>query len=154
MNIATIEASLPWGLHDAYIEAVDIDWSRATLTLSVRVMMTERQDMDRRAKITVTGLVFCAIDAPEIDPKRRYEPTPEGGLWIDSGEGPANDEAKARLPKPPDGCFLHWFFVQNWNCFIHVSGRDAELSWTEEAPVASRTTKRALFAGDEVADPE
>ena len=65
MNIATIEASLPWGLHDAYIEAVDIDWSRATLTLSVRVMMTERQDTDRRAKIIVTGLVFCAIDAPE-----------------------------------------------------------------------------------------
>ncbi|HEX7602209.1 MAG TPA: hypothetical protein VF316_11415 [Polyangiaceae bacterium] len=154
MDIATIEASLPWGLHDAYLEAVRIDWSSATATLTVRVMMTERQDMDRRAEITVTGLVLCAIDPPQIDPRRGYEPTPERGLWIDSGEGPANDEAKARLPKLPDGCFLHWFFVQNWNRFIHISGKDAELRWIEEAPVAARSAKRALFAGDLIPDPQ
>ena len=154
MNIATIEASLPWGLHDAYLEGLDIDWSSATLTLRVRVMMSERQDLDQRAIITITGLAFCAIDAPQIDRSRGYEPTPDGGLWIDSGEGPANDQAKAKLPKTPDGCFLHWFFVQPWNRFIHVSGRNAALAWSEEAPVPSRTSKRALFAGDAIPDPD
>ena len=151
-TLSEIEASLPWGLHDAYLEALDIDWQNAKLTLTVRVMMTEHQDMDQRARITVTGLVFCAIDPPEIDPSRGYEPTPKMGLWIDADEGVANDEARRRLPATPDGCFLHWLFVHPWNRFIHICGRRADLEWIEPEPVASRAATRALFPGDPVPD--
>ena len=112
-------------------------------------MDSENQDMDRRAKTTVTGLVFCAIDPTEIDRGRRYDPTPDAGLWVDSGEGPA-DEAKAKLPEVPAGCFLQWFFVKEWNRFIHVCGKHAELTWTEDAPVAARATTRALFPGETI----
>jgi hypothetical protein len=150
VNLSDIEASLPWGLHDAYLESLALHWPKATLAMTVRVMMTKHQDMDQRASILVTGLVFCSIDAPEIDPERGYEPTPIEGLWIDSGTGPATPEAASRLPNVPDGCFLHWFFVSQWNRFIHICGRHAELTWIEAAPVAARGDTRALFPGENV----
>src|ERR1700722_316639 len=100
MNLAEIEAGLPWGLHDAYLEGIEIDWLTSTACLLVRVMMTERQDQDQRARITVSGLAFCAIDPP--DPRRRdKDSSVSRGLWLGTGEGPANDAAKQRLPVVP-----------------------------------------------------
>ncbi len=150
MNISDIEASLPWGLHDAYLEAIEIDWPNARLTVTVRVMMSENQDMDQRARIVLSGLVFCTFDPPEIDATHGYEPTPAGGLWVDTGDGAANADAKRRLPAVPKGSFLNWFFVRQWNSFIHVCARDAELVWIEAAPVPARAETRAMFPGEEI----
>jgi hypothetical protein len=148
MSLAEVEASLPWGLHDAYLEGIEIDWLASTATLRVRVMMTRRQDQDQRAKITVNGLAFCAMDPP--DPGRQNKGSAAaGGLWLNAGEGPANDAARERLPAVPDGCFLHWLFVNQWNSFIHISGREAHLEWLEPHPVAARSSSRALFPGEE-----
>ena len=152
MNISDIEASLPWGLHDARFEAIEIDWSGARLTLCARVMMSETQDLEQRAKLVVSGLVFCTIDPPEIDPTRGYEPTPASGLWVDTGGGAANADAKRRLPAVPEGCFLHWFFVHQWNSFIHICARNAELISVEAAPGPARAETRALFPGDKIPD--
>jgi hypothetical protein len=152
MNLEDLEATLPWGLHDAYLERIEIDWPKAELVLDVRVMITEHQEMDQRARISVTGLVFCAMDPPEIDPARGYDPTAEHGLWIACGTGAANDDARSRLPKTPGGCFLHWIFVRQWNRFIHICGQSAELTWLETAPVSSRTATRAAFPGEFMPD--
>jgi hypothetical protein len=73
MTLEELEATLPWGLHDAYLERLQIDWPEAKLVLDVRVMVTEHQDMDQRARITITGLVFCSVDPPEIDSAHGYE---------------------------------------------------------------------------------
>lgn len=154
MTFDDIEATLPWGLHDAYLEAIAIDWLGARLELTVRLMMSERQDMDQRARITVTGLVYCAIDPPEIEPKRGYVAIPEHGLWIDTGSGCLDAAAKGQLPKSPAGCFLQWIFVHDWNRYIHICGSDVSLAWLEPAPVPARARTRALFPGDVVPDPE
>lgn len=151
-TIADLEKSLPWGLHDAHLESVHIDWAAARLTLNVRVALGKHQEEDRRAKIVVEGLVFCAVDPPQIDRSNGYEPTPQTGLRIDSGEGAAG-HAKDALPVTPTDCFLTYFFVSNWNSFIHVCGRNASLEWQEPNAVPSRSTARAMFAGDEVPDP-
>jgi len=143
---------LPWGLHDAYLEDLAVDWLHARLTLTLRLMMSEHQDMDQRARITVEGLVFCSIEPPEIDVAKGYEPIPEGGLQISDGPGAEGDSA-SRLPATPEGCFLHWLFVQRWNRFIHICGRHALLAWLEPLPVASRAETRALFPGEEIPDP-
>lgn len=152
MTFTEIERTLPWGLHDAYLEGIVIDWLGARLELAVRLMMTLRQDMDQRARLTVTGLIYCAIDPPEIDPARGgYTPIPENGLWIDTGEGATAPEL--RLPETPAGCFLQWIFVHDWNRFIHICGRDVSLTWLEPTAVPSRALTRALFPGDTVPDP-
>ncbi len=152
MTLVEIADGLPWGLHDAYLERLELDWLAARLTLTIRVMMTEHQDMDQRARITIDGLVFCSIEPPEIDPAKGYTRIPDGGLWISDGPGAAEAGATS-LPATPEGCFLHWFYVGPWNRFIHVCARDARLEWLEPAPVASRANTRALFPGDEIPDP-
>ncbi len=151
MTLAELVAGLPWGLHDAYLEALSVDWPRATASLSVRLMVSERQDQERRARIDLKGLVFCSIEAPEIAPERGYEPTPSAGLWIDDGVGVAPG-ASVSLPAIPEGCFLHWLFVNDWNRFIHLCARDASLTWLSEAGPATAAT-RALFPGEEIPDP-
>jgi hypothetical protein len=154
MTFDEIEATLPWGLHDAYIEGIVLDWLDARLELTVRLMMSEHQDMDQRACVTVRGLVYCAIDPPEIDPKRGQEPMPVNGLWIDTGSRAVDAGAKSPLPQTPGGCFLQWIFVRDWNRYIHVCGRDVSLTWLEPTPVPARALTRALFQGDVVPDPK
>jgi hypothetical protein len=151
MTLRELADGLRWGLHDAYLEALAIDWPHATASLTVRFMMSESQDEERRGRIDLNGLVFCSVDAPEIAPERGYTPTPAHGLWISDGEGSAPG-AQAALPFIPDGCFLHWLFVNDWNRFIHVCARDVSLTWLDEKPVAARAATRALFAGDEISD--
>jgi hypothetical protein len=153
MTLDDIVNPLPWGLHDAYIENLAIDWLSQTLTLTARLAMSEHQDLDQRARITVEGLVFCAIDPPEIDPAHGYDPLTPEGLWINFGSGAANAESAKRLPQVPAGTFLNWMFVHSWNRFIHICGASAKLEWLEVAPVPARTETRALFPGDEVPDP-
>ena len=58
MTFDEIEATLPWGLHDAYLEGIVLDWLGGRLELTVRLMMNEHQNMDQRARITVSGLVY------------------------------------------------------------------------------------------------
>ena len=62
MTMADVEAALPWGLHDALLESIQIDWLNARASLMC-AMIAERQDLDRRGKVTVSGLVFCSIDS-------------------------------------------------------------------------------------------
>jgi hypothetical protein len=31
----------------------------------------------------------------------------------------------------PEGSFAYWFFVNNWNSFIHVAAMDAQFEWKE-----------------------
>jgi hypothetical protein len=151
-SLADIERGLPWGFHDARLEGLELDWPGARATLSMRLMFGERQERDRRCRVDITGLVYCSIDAPEIDPARGYEPTPADGLWVDAGDRELPDQRPVRPPTPA-GCFVHWFFVQNWNRFIYVCGRDAVLTWKEPAEVPARGDTPALLPGDDVPDP-
>lgn len=148
MTLAGLVEKLPWGLHDAYLEALSIDWAGATASLSLRLTVSERQDQERRARIDLAGLVFCSVEPPEIDPARGYTPTPAQGLWIDAGPGAAPG-AMGTMPAVPEGCFLHWLFVKDWNRFIHVCARDASLTWLSEVEPAVAET-RALYPGDEI----
>jgi len=152
MTLRELMEGLPWGLHDAYLEALAVDWPRATASLTLRLMISERQDQERRARVDLTGLVFCSIEPPGIAPERGYMPTPAEGLWISDGDGAAPSAASA-LPAIPEGCFLHWLFVKDWNRFMHICARDASLTWLDPEMVAARGRTRALFPGDEIPDP-
>jgi hypothetical protein len=148
MTLEEIEAGLPWGLHDAYLERIEIDWLARRAVLRMRLMMSERQDLDQRAEVTVDGLVYCSIDPPEIDPAGGYEPTPAAGLWVKPAAG-VSPYASGH-PQPPAGCFVHYFFVSNWNRFIHICARSARLEWIEPTPVPARSGTRASFPGDTI----
>lgn len=43
-TLDALERQLPWGFHDAHLEALNLDWLNATLTLVLRVPLTQHQD--------------------------------------------------------------------------------------------------------------
>jgi hypothetical protein len=68
----SIEDQLPWGFHDALLVRLEIDWLQALAKMDLRVATTEKQDEDRLGQLTFGGLVFFAIDPPELDQARGY----------------------------------------------------------------------------------
>jgi hypothetical protein len=147
-----LEVDLPWGLHDAHLEQLRIDWAHRSLSLVLRLAMSKHQDMDQRALITISDLAYCIIEAPSSVPPE--ETMPAQGLWIDSHHLSAEEEAAARLPPTPDGCVATQIFVHERNSSIYLCGRTAELKWLEEKPQHRRSSTRALFPGEEIPDPE
>jgi len=138
VTLDELENTLPWGLHDAQVERLSIDWARAELTLEVRAMIGEHQETDQRARITLTGLDYCAIEPPRY----RTRPAPGAGMWVQPDAAPAEIDGH---PPVATGCFRHRFFVSDLNCCFYVAASDARLEWLESAPQPSRTGDRAYF---------
>ena len=67
MTLTEIEDSLPWGLHDAYLESLDGDALQGRVHLVLRVMMSEAQDLDQRARIEILGLTYLYLEPPEAE---------------------------------------------------------------------------------------
>jgi len=102
MNLRELTDDLSWGLHDAHLEHLDLDWPHATASLTVRFAMSERQDLDRRGRIDLMGLVFCAIDPPEIAPERHYVPTPQPSTRL---EPPGTDQPHLACARGIERCY-------------------------------------------------
>ncbi len=136
-SIGDLSSELPWGLHDAFLETLHVDYVAGVAELTVRLLMTET--MDQRARLRVEGLVYCVVDPP--DPRAQRP----GALWISDGSGVA-PSAVERIPPAPEGCFAHWFFLHEGNAFIHICGRSAALAWLEQAPVPKRPRHSAVDA--------
>src|SRR5687768_8751438 len=83
MTLRELEQSLPWGLHDAYLERLDVDYAHTMAGLVARVMMSETQDLDQRARIEIRGLIYLCIEPPEA-PAIEQGPDTTEGLWLDS----------------------------------------------------------------------
>ena len=138
---------LPWGFHDALLSAMHVDWLHHRLIIELRPKVSERQELDRGARIAVQGLVWMVVDEPGEGAMAAYVPSLVGGYDIDSREG----VARQGLPSAPEGSFTHYFFLVERNSFVHFCARDASFEWTEAAP--SRCGGRgALFPGDEIPD--
>lgn len=150
VTIEKITAELGWGLHDACLQRLELDWVAAELGLLIRIKMDERQKVDRLARITVTGVEYCVVDPPIYGDA--VQKTLGVGLWIDDGPGvPTNP--RVTLPAAPDDCFTHWLFVQEWNSFIHICGRDAKREWLESDSQPVARSSNLKWPGDEIPDP-
>ncbi len=94
--------------------------------MDIWVADEEDPEVYRAAQLTLSQLLFCVMEAPDS----KYPYQEEKPLWIGAGSV-ENSEAPSstQLPKPlPEGAFVHWFFVNDWNAFIHVAAMDAHLN--------------------------
>ena len=128
MTLEEIADSLPNGFHDTHINSIRIDYVNRELTLDLEVWVSDSVEDDadvyRPAQLTLLRFLFCVIEAP--DPTYPYQE--EKALWVDAGSD--ENPKKIQLPEPlPEGAFTHWFFVNDWNAFIHVAAMDARISW-------------------------
>lgn len=128
--------SLPNGLHDAELAQLSVDYVARTVDLRLRIWIGDMSSDDeevreryRNARITVSGLEYCAIEPP--CPSYPYErPKP---LWIDSGPIASLKPRPSALPAGKSaGTSIHWIYVQEWNTCLYLAARSAEIEWLDE----------------------
>jgi hypothetical protein len=120
-----IARSLPNGLHDAELMRINVDYARGLASVFLRIDMAdgESQAWYRDAEIRLSGVSLLSIEPPREIPLNAAK-----ALWIDSGSGRA-PKSEGLFPMLPEGTFLQWLYVSEWNAFIHVAARHAELVW-------------------------
>lgn len=125
MTFDELADSLPNGLHDAELIALEIDYRNETASVVVNIdmgLLTEGPEY-RRGRLRFSGVQFVSIDPP-CSEERSSSPS-----RIDAGSGqPAT--APCSLPDIAPDKFLCWLFVENWNGFVRIAARSVSLDWT------------------------
>jgi len=141
MTLTELENTLPNGFHDCALKALAIDYERGTVRLAMSISVgdpdgpREQRDDCRSAQIELSGLVFFVIDPPDAG----YDFKPSGEVWITDGYEtrsiPEFTKAidKKLLHAVPQEAFLHSFFVNDWNSYIHVAATDCSVKWVGSA---------------------
>jgi len=135
MQLEQLENSLPNGFHDAEVEAITVDYVSRKAVMKMQLLVgnpdaatEEEREACKPAELHLSDVLYFAIDAP--NPKYKY--AEKKGLWINAGR--ADEESAPVPPIPleqlPAGASAYWFFVNDWNSFIHVAAMDAQLKWS------------------------
>ena len=127
MTLEEIEQSLPNGFHDSTISSVRLNYVQRTAEMDMELWMSGSDDEDREkyrpATLSITELIYFVIEPPGVPNTSHAEPS-----LVDGGSSELEQSAYP-LPKPlPAGAFTYWFFVSNWNAFIHVAASSAEIA--------------------------
>ncbi len=127
-TLEQLAGTLPNGFHDAEVRSCLVDFVARRVTLEIDVWVGEVvADRDRRearqpARIILGALVFLQIEPP--DPRYAFERP--AAVTIDlCAPDPMHPPAKSI----PSDAFLSRLFVAEWNAFIHVAARSADLAW-------------------------
>lgn len=134
MTLDDIDASLPNGFHDAYVERVEVDYPGAIAKIRLQLHVGTSDDPPgkcearRLAELRLAGLVYWVAEPPH--------PAYLGSgmadkLVIDVGPlANFREEGRQALPpSAPTDAFENWIFVRNWNAFIYLAAREAALEW-------------------------
>lgn len=139
MTLEELENTLPNGLHDAEIERIAIDYAARELTLEVSVWVGSMDDSERReayknGRIEISGLLFLVMEPP--DPKYPFGTL---GLTVDGCDMSKNLHIEL-LQSVPAGSFVRSLWVNEWNAFIHVAAKSANIVWLNEGAISYRTS--------------
>jgi hypothetical protein len=125
MTFEELEHSLPNGLHDAELLAVQIDYRTQTTTLDLDIDTSAPTETDvtyRRGRVTFADTQFLVLDSPHTSADFL------GPSRVDAGMGQPST-APCVLPELHQGCFLCWLFVERSNSFIRIAARSVTLEW-------------------------
>jgi hypothetical protein len=108
------------------ITGVRLNYVQRTAEIDMEIWISGLDDADkemyRPATLFISDLIYFVIDPPGHPNTSHTEP-----YLVDGGSSEL-EEYVGRLPKPlPAGAFTYWFFVNNWNAFIHVAAVSAEI---------------------------
>lgn len=132
MTLIDIEESLPNGLHDAKVRRVEIDYENRTVRFSLLLWTGDLSSDDEatreryeKGEITISDFIYCVIEPPDST----YPFLNASSITIGAGSA-KEDPIKTETPLPqelPEGAFAYWFFVHEWNSFIHIAAMDASM---------------------------
>lgn len=138
MTLEELEDTLPNGLHDAEVRTVAVDYQERKLALDVAVWVgnmddpPERREAYKNGRIEIGGLLFLVMEPPDS----RY-PFQVGDLRIDGCDNSKKLDAALLKSLPPDA-FFRSLWVNEWNAFIHIAARTAEIAWSGRGEVTYR----------------
>lgn len=145
MTLSDVEATLPNGFHDAEIAELVWDYRTNSASFMMELWVAEEGDESpevyRTGRLDLKGIIFIMIDSPsprELDPKPyKYA---SGALQIDGFKTTesmlpnlAALAATVSLAASP-----YSFYVANWNSYMHIAAKDAELVWIGERRIATK----------------
>jgi hypothetical protein len=126
-TIEQIELDLPDGFHDAKLCKLDVDYERGEAVMTIRAEVSNHhvtaETEYRRGELRIRGVRFLSMDVPRSISEPRL-------LWLDAGSGQPST-SPVELPPLPSNCFLHWFFVNEWNGFIRLAASNAQFRWVD-----------------------
>jgi hypothetical protein len=134
MQLEQLENSLPNGFHDSLLEAVEIDYVSRKVLMKMQLCIgnpdasveAEREGY-RPAELLLSDFLYFIIDPPHLD----YKYAEQKALRLHAGR--ADEESAPAPPIPlqrlPSGASAYWFFVSDWNSFIHVAAMSVGLQW-------------------------
>ncbi|MDP1922748.1 MAG: hypothetical protein Q8L14_41280 [Myxococcales bacterium] len=132
MTLTDVMRTMPWGLHDAYLVKIGIDYEARAVDVDVRLKMAADQTSDQLARLHFAGMEYFAGLPPDAPHEQ-----PDALPWIDQlhETSPQFDELRAKHPPVPEGCFFAAFYTrESWQYFT-ICARDVTLTWLEAEPV-------------------
>jgi hypothetical protein len=141
MTLEELEGMLPNGLHGAEVERIEVDYRRRTVTLELAVWVgkmddpPERREAYKSGRLEISGLLFLVMEPP--DPKYRFT---RAGLTVDGCDMSKNLKGDL-LRSVPDDSFFRSLWVNEWNAFIHVAGKSADIVWANDGAITYRKPK-------------
>jgi hypothetical protein len=134
MDLAQIAQILPNGFHDAQVRKIALDYEAHEGVIDLDIWIGDpsaniQRDRDayRRSELWLRGLVYAILEAPGPG-------SSIGGgekLWIDGGQYAAGVEVQRPGVPLPTGAFAYWFYVHNWNSFMHFAAMDGQFRWKD-----------------------
>lgn len=85
----------------------------------------DRREAYRGARIEISGLLFLVMEPP--DPKYPFE---DANLRIDGCDMNLKSELLQTIPAD---AFFRSLWVSDWNAFIHIAARNAQISFASGA---------------------
>jgi len=139
MTLEELENALPNGLHDAEVQRIAVDYAERKATIELAVWVGEMSDPPERreayktGRLEISGLVFLVMEPPVA-----YRV--ESRITLDSVDPGRGLDAEL-LASLPEGAFCHSFFVSQWNAFMHIGAKHAEMTWLNHGAIRYRVPK-------------
>jgi hypothetical protein len=141
MTLEELENTLPNGLHDAEIQRMAVDYEKRNVTLELAVWVgnmddpPERREAYKSGRIEISGLLFLVMEPP--DPKYPFKTS---DLTIDGCDMSKNLDGELLRSLPADS-FFRSLWVNEWNAFIHIAARSADLMWLNDGAITYRPSQ-------------
>lgn len=137
-TLEEIEQSLPFGLTNAELRRLEIDFRNGTAVIELGIAVAGTVgDWERRgARICLSGLTLLTVEPPHPNYFEDYLEDGAGPPWVSRSSGHEYAELElgtkhlSEIQIDP-GQFAYRLLVHDWNSYIHFRANKAELEWLD-----------------------
>ena len=126
MTIEELENKFLNGFHDAHLVGMTVDFPSGSACIELDVDCDDPDpNVYTRIKFRLTGLSLFVVEPPDVRISLSYGETFEASGYETSDKMLPNLESYRK--NAPVGSFFYSFFMNHWNCFIHLAAMNVEL---------------------------